>query len=208
MFVSMRRTKEAAEQTRQIILDAALTVFSERGFHATRLDDIAQAADVTRGAIYHHFKNKAGLFITLMEIGSVEMNTVIGQAIETGGSFAEVGCRVMVNSWYYAEDNPKFRKIVTLLNLRTGYSEELSDFDQIRKIANESGVQFVAGLVHAGQDSGEVRSDIDATIIARSFLVYVNGVLKRWLEDTDAFSLRDEAQRLAQIWMDGVVIKS
>jgi len=58
----MRRTKEEAAQTRQELLDAALTVFSQEGYEAARLQDIAQAAAVTRGAIYHHFGNKAGLF--------------------------------------------------------------------------------------------------------------------------------------------------
>jgi TetR/AcrR family acrAB operon transcriptional repressor len=49
----MRRTKEDAEQTRQDLLDAALTIFSKKGYTATRLEDIAKVAGVTRGAIYH-----------------------------------------------------------------------------------------------------------------------------------------------------------
>jgi len=63
----MRRTKEEAEQTRQQILDAALLIFSQKGFQATRLQDIATEAGATRGAIYHHFQNKAGLYKSLIE---------------------------------------------------------------------------------------------------------------------------------------------
>ena len=44
----MRRTKEEAEQTRQKLLDAALTVFSQKGYTATRLEDVARMAGVTR----------------------------------------------------------------------------------------------------------------------------------------------------------------
>ncbi len=51
----MRRIKEEADKTRQAILEAALTVFSKQGYHPARLQDIAEAADVTRGAIYHYF---------------------------------------------------------------------------------------------------------------------------------------------------------
>lgn len=62
----MRRTKEDAEETRRILLGAALTVFGEKGYAATRLSEIAAAAGVTRGAIYWHFKNKEELFLELV----------------------------------------------------------------------------------------------------------------------------------------------
>jgi len=62
----MKRTQEEAAKTRQDLLDAALQVFSQQGYQAARLQDIAKAAGVTRGAIYHHFGSKAELFNTLM----------------------------------------------------------------------------------------------------------------------------------------------
>lgn len=63
----MRRTKEDAELTRQLLLKSALTVFAERGYTNTRLSDIAEKAGVTRGAIYWHFGNKRELLIDLVK---------------------------------------------------------------------------------------------------------------------------------------------
>lgn len=57
-----RRTKEEAEQTRDQILDAAETLFYERGVAHTSLEQIAREAGVTRGAVYWHFRNKTDLF--------------------------------------------------------------------------------------------------------------------------------------------------
>lgn len=57
-----RKTKEQAQETRLQILEAAVVEFSARGVSATSLTDIANAAGVTRGAIYWHFKNKVDLF--------------------------------------------------------------------------------------------------------------------------------------------------
>jgi TetR/AcrR family acrAB operon transcriptional repressor len=62
-----RRTKEDAEKTRSAILMAALELLSQKGLASTSLDQIAQQAGVTRGAIYWHFKNKTELFATLLE---------------------------------------------------------------------------------------------------------------------------------------------
>jgi len=47
-----RKTKEEAEKTRQLLLDCALTVFLRKGYSATTLNDIAEEANLTRGAVY------------------------------------------------------------------------------------------------------------------------------------------------------------
>ena len=62
-----RRTKEEAQQTRCNIMSTALDLFCQQGLARTSLTDIAKAADLTRGAIYWHFKNKEELFVTLWE---------------------------------------------------------------------------------------------------------------------------------------------
>ena len=62
-----RRTKEEAQQTRCNIMSTALDLFCQQGLARTSLTDIAKATDLTRGAIYWHFKNKEELFVTLWE---------------------------------------------------------------------------------------------------------------------------------------------
>ena len=62
-----RRTKVEAAQTRQEIIDAARRVFHERGVSRTSMENVAQAAGVSRGAIYWHFENKAALFYAMRE---------------------------------------------------------------------------------------------------------------------------------------------
>ena len=59
-------TRLPAERRRQQILDVACTVFANRGFHATSMDDIAAAAGVTKPVLYQHFPSKRGLFIELL----------------------------------------------------------------------------------------------------------------------------------------------
>src|SRR5258706_14201787 len=62
-----RRTKEEALETRSCILDAAERVFYDRGVAHASLEDIESAAEVTRGAIYWHFKDKAELLDAMMQ---------------------------------------------------------------------------------------------------------------------------------------------
>ncbi|TCK20500.1 TetR family transcriptional regulator [Pseudonocardia endophytica] len=61
------RRAEYTESTRDAVLDAAAELFVGRGYPRTSLDEVAAAARVTKGAIYHHFANKAALMTALIE---------------------------------------------------------------------------------------------------------------------------------------------
>ena len=63
----MSARSEAAAQTRERLLNEALTLFSQRGYAATGIRDILQAAGVTQPTLYHHFADKASLLQTLIE---------------------------------------------------------------------------------------------------------------------------------------------
>ncbi len=54
----MKKTKEESDLTRQAILDAAMVVFSKKGYSQTTLVEVAKEAEMTRGAIYWHFKDR------------------------------------------------------------------------------------------------------------------------------------------------------
>jgi AcrR family transcriptional regulator len=55
------------QQTREHLLQAAAEVFSQRGFHAATLDEVAAAAGFTKGAVYSNFKSKEDLFLAILE---------------------------------------------------------------------------------------------------------------------------------------------
>ena len=60
-----------AEQRRRQLLDVALDVFAERGFHSTSMDEVALAAGVTKPVLYQHFPSKRALYVELLEdVGS------------------------------------------------------------------------------------------------------------------------------------------
>lgn len=60
-------TTRDPDSTRARILDAALSTFSRKGYHDTRLDDIVDESDTSKGAIYFHFANKERLFLALVD---------------------------------------------------------------------------------------------------------------------------------------------
>jgi AcrR family transcriptional regulator len=61
------RKRLSGEARREVILDAALEVFARRGFHGSSIDEIAQAAGVSKALIYEHFPSKRELHVSLLE---------------------------------------------------------------------------------------------------------------------------------------------
>jgi len=62
----VRKTKEEAENTKREIMKAALDVFSQKGYSRTTFEDIAARINLTKGAVYWHFKNKPDLLMELL----------------------------------------------------------------------------------------------------------------------------------------------
>ena len=58
---------QPADVRRQQILEAALVCFAQQGYHQTRMDDIGRATGLSKGALYHHFKNKEAVFLGVFD---------------------------------------------------------------------------------------------------------------------------------------------
>lgn len=83
-----RASAAHAAQTAQRILDAATVLFASRGFADVSLDDVARAAGVTRGAVYHHYANKAGLFGAVAATLQCRVAAAVVQAADAAGPHA------------------------------------------------------------------------------------------------------------------------
>jgi AcrR family transcriptional regulator len=90
------RRRLTAEERRTGILDSALAVFSESGYHASSIDDIAREAGVSKALIYEHFASKQELYADLIARNARELTQRIGAALvgvelESGSSRLAVG---------------------------------------------------------------------------------------------------------------------
>ena len=79
----MAKQAERRAATTEAILRAGRRLFGERGFAATTMDDIAEAADVAKGAVYHHFKTKEAVFEAVFEQVSGDLVQDIDRAVRS-----------------------------------------------------------------------------------------------------------------------------
>lgn len=81
----MRSRLPAAERRSQLLV-VARDVFAERGFHATSMDDVAEAAGVTKPVLYQHFANKRALYVELLDDVAAGLLAEITEAAARAGS--------------------------------------------------------------------------------------------------------------------------
>lgn len=203
----MRRTKEEAEATRQAILRAALAQFSEQGFTATRLSDVAEAAGVTRGAIYHHFENKGGLYGALLEKYAGAFGEKVVEAIGEGGSFLEICRRVFVRPLAALEADEAFAAFYELVQFHTVAIPELEAAHEQRRAGDEAMLQNIAGYFQMGMGQGAVRPELDARELAHTFVALQNGLIHLWLLRGRVFSLVEAAESSADVFVEGIAMR-
>jgi len=198
----MKRTKEDAEQTKQAILTAALNVFSAKGYSRATLSDIAREADVTRGAIYWHFHDKAGLFHELCL--SIHKN-LWERNQEIFERYPDPENRIrysIINALTVMQQNPNVYKMHEII-----YRTDFGDLVRLK----EEGAKYFGRIFHLyrdevqkGIEQGLFSADTDADKATFYLFGTVNGLRSMWVFFQEQFSLTDTAEYTAELILCGI----
>jgi len=161
-----RRTKAEAEQTRRMILAAALDLFAAKGYELTTLDDVARRIRLTKGAVYWHFKSKTALFDELVSSQSEKHGAQIARDLpdptclsDVPGFFSEWTRLIATSS-----ANRKFFRMMMSL----WWMEKKSEAIQFRLSQMEKTFfSNIENMLRHLQRKGEIRPDADLAAVAR-----------------------------------------
>jgi AcrR family transcriptional regulator len=188
------RWERRPDERPQEILDAALTVFAERGYRNTRLEDVGEAAGVTKGAIYHYFANKEDLLLRAIEQRSEEAFGRIEEIVRDKTAPVSTRLRLVVRRWFGAVTKERLAVVTLLLQ---GIAHEAPQaFRRWLAGGPTAAMRLIATLVREGQERGEFRPDADADVAAR---LLVSGLLQQTVWQQYAESVPDawiEQERL------------
>lgn len=146
------RRKDARPQE---LLAAALDHFVERGFAATRLDDVARAAGVSKGTLYLYFSSKEELFKAVVRESVVPMiGEAEGMMDQFTGSSEEL-LRLLMTTWWDRIGNTKLSGLTKLMIAEAGNFPELARFYQEEVI--DRGDKLVTSMLERGMARGEIR---------------------------------------------------
>lgn len=208
MVTAIRKTKQKAIETKNIIFDSALKVFWEKGFSSTTLEDIAKEAGISRGAIYWNFKNKQDLYVCLLkEYFNDNFYENLKYNDESNKDPVAAIRDYMYGYFKILINDEKARKYMEILRYKT---EIKTDISEVLKVEQEMDLKIkeeLSKLIERGIEANEIRNDIDKDVISMSALSYLNGIEDSWLINPEAFALEAHLDNLIDIFIHGIVKK-
>lgn len=171
----MRRTKEEAGITRKQLLEAAVRVFSEKGYAATRLSDIGEEAGVTRGAIYWHFGNKKELFVALYKERIDPFFNVIKETLnEDLGPLAKIQ-KILTVFFEKFQCDRDFLANQHLDFIEMKIRNEIPEIRAFMKEREDKFFEILIDVINEGIELGEIRKDVDPDAVTSMLATLIAG---------------------------------
>jgi len=161
---------EYKKQARVRIIEQALKLFSERGYHHTRMTDIANDLGVSKGAIYQYFESKEQLFIEAIKHHGEKRGRIVQ-------GFLESGSLKSISTSEFFDEMHKLR--LSSLPLIVDLLRETEHNKVLRNMLTDVAQDWSQGLVqliNEMKSKGEIRADIDPSSLARGILALRDGL--------------------------------
>jgi AcrR family transcriptional regulator len=162
-------------ETRQRILNAAINVFSQKGYHNTRVDEIVTASNSSKGAVYFHFPSKQDIFLGLVdEFANLLENRLTAVINEQQSGIQRVNSALQICLETFGEYR-KLAKIFLIQAVGLG-----TIFEEKRQEIHNRFVILVKGHLDEAVLEGDI-PPIDTEIAAYSWMGAINEVIIRWV---------------------------
>lgn len=151
---AVRRTQaERTEATRAALIAAARPLFAQRGYAGVGTEEIARAAGLTRGALYHHFDGKRELFEAVYEQIEIELaERIAAGALQGNATSPLAAMQAGAEMFLLASTEPETQQIVLL------DGPSVLGWDRWREIATEHGLGLIEATLAAAIEAGEIDS--------------------------------------------------
>lgn len=201
----VRRTKEDALATRHALLDAAERLFQAKGVSGTSLQDIAQAAGATRGAVYWHFKDKADLFNAMMERVTLPLEHALDDAVTPGQADALASMRsAILMALKKTETDAQTRRVFEVATHKVEYIESLAPVRRRHLQVRGDCLGQMKQALLAGARTRGMRLPVPAEAAARGLHALVDGLIQNWLLDSAAFKLEATGRQAIDAYLAGL----
>jgi TetR/AcrR family acrAB operon transcriptional repressor len=201
----VRRTKEEAAATREQLMDAAEQVFRQRGVGHASLAEVADAAGVTRGAIYHHFASKAELFEAMLARAEMPLDMAFdgGEALPVDDPLG-MARDTAVKALLHLTSCERVRNIFEVAFLRCEYTDELAPVERRHLQERAQCLGFGKALLDQAVARGQLPPDTDTQLASHALYAFIGGVMRDWVQAPASFDLKAAAPPLVEVFFAGL----
>lgn len=170
-----RSVPKDPETTKARILDAALDVFSSKGYHDATVDEIVEASSTSKGSVYFHFPNKQRLFIALVDRFADLLERRVIEAIsehDAGIDRVRAALRACLDTF------GRYRRLAKILLVQAAGLGVV--FEEKRQEVLERFAGLVQTYLNEAIDVGDL-APMDSEVVAHAWIGAINAVVIRWV---------------------------
>lgn len=191
----VRRTKADALATKAELLDAAERLFSAQGVANTSMMQVAEAAGVTRGAIYHHFENKLDLIDSMMERVRLPFDQMLEEISQRllDNPLGLLRARLL-NIVELLQRDTHTQSVINILFHKCEYVDETLPIHLRHLQARNNCVDECTLLLQQAIKQGQLPSSAEPHKIVVTMVALIDGIIYNWLLDPEYFDLIGAAE--------------
>jgi AcrR family transcriptional regulator len=193
-------SEDLSEERQKQILDAAITEFARNGFHATRMEDIARASGMSKGAVYLYYKSKDAIITALLRmLFSWELRGARA-IVEGEGSAAE---RLLAITRMFADELDRMKVAMPILmEFYAVAFRQPAVRDYLSQFYAEFRVPLMT-LIQQGVERGEFRA-VEPDEVALAWTALIEGLTLLWLVNPSGLAWREHAETAVKLLLDGL----
>jgi len=181
------------------ILDAAVSVFADQGFHNSTISQIAREAGVADGTIYLYFKNKQDILSQFFTYKTRLVFSNFKQAVEKEkNAIDKLRCLIRIHFQEFQRD----RKMAEVYRMETRQSHQLME-SRIKEMTKMY-LDLIASIVEQGQEEATMRQDLFLALVKRFILGAVEEVINVWVISGGKYDLVSQADPLVDLFLKGI----
>ena len=165
------------QQKEKLIVQSAIKLFSSRGYHATKMDDVAKKAKMSKGLIYFYFKNKEDLYMAVTKKAFEQLSTIFKDTMKAKDKKGiDLVFDLINNFLFFANENRMFHETITnFMGLVAMYNDEKlrtqidplildsNNFQQLLEI-HHTPAKLGIEIISLGIEDKSMRSDLDPEV--------------------------------------------
>ena len=202
--------RKAAENREQEILDAAIKVFSEKGYNAATTSEISREAGIAEGTLFRYFKNKKALIkrIVLISSKTIGQNVItkrLGELIEKNKDkdFKEILKLIILDRIDLLEKNKELYKIVFT---------EIQYQEDLKKAFKENIILTAKGMLFNYIDNNKLKhnfKDVDLLAASRNLVSSVVGYIfqRTVLPELITIDREKQVEEMVEVFLNGILRK-
>ncbi|WP_166424517.1 TetR family transcriptional regulator [Paraglaciecola sp. 20A4] len=188
------KSKEDAQATRDILLDSAEQIFYSKGFARTTLMDVATHANLTRGAIYWHFKNKVDLFIAMVDRVKLPIESLVDACGDENEPDPLGKLRIFsIDLLIRLASDKQLQRVFSVMLHKFEYNGDVGPIEARQSAAYQEFLSRMERTYRQAIKCGQLSADVDIKLAAATENAYFTGIISNWLLYPTSFDLRERA---------------